>query len=756
MHSVSCKVITDQHDLIDSDYVDIVVNSKARAITKPFTYKVPETFRGCLEIGHEVRIPFGKQLLTGFVIAPNYNGIPDAKEIIEITSSTPLVSQELIALAKWLGERYIATLWESIRTVLPAGAASGKKAKPKLVKEIESKMPIEKLGELAKTLAKRASLQSAFLSALQLKGGVALIHELPPLASRTLHNLVKQGVVTYKEIQIHRNSYVNLGLSQAKNITLNLLQEKACKIIRDMLDRRTLQREILLFGVTGSGKTEVYLESLSETLHRGKQAIVLVPEISLSCLVAERIKNRFGDRVAIVHSALNYGERTDEWQRIASGDVDIVIGARSALFAPLKQLGLIIIDEEHDGAYKQEQSPRYHARETARKRAELNNAILILGSATPSLESLVRTQKDESLLLRFNKRVDGSTLPIVNVIDLKEDHPMEGLFSSSLLKHIEEHLKLNQQIILFLNRRGFASTVLCRECGNSWRCPHCSVPLIFHSKKQSIHCHYCDYQEKAPAVCSNCKSFNLEYKGTGTEKAEDVLLTIFPGIKILRMDKDTTSKKGSHGEILQKFARQEASILIGTQMVAKGFDFPNVSLVGILNADIALNFPDFRSAERTVQLLIQVAGRAGRGNIPGKVILQTYSPNNPAIIASMTHNYELFVDNELQERTELGYPPATNLVRVIINGEESLGVESHIRELASLFISQNSEFTIIGPAPAPIERLRGKYRWHFLVKTPNPLSAGEIGKKIQYLWAMNVKNKKGISIAIDVDPLNLL
>ena len=632
----------------------------------------------------------------------------------------------------------------------------GEECAKRLIKEIESKVPVDKLGELAKTLEKRASLQAAFLSALHLKGGVALIYDLPPLASRTLHNLVKQEIITYKEIQIHRNPYVNLGLSQTKNITLNLLQEKACKIIRDMLNRHTFPREILLFGVTGSGKTEVYLESLSETLSHRKQAIVLVPEISLSCLIAERIKNRFGDRVAILHSALNYGERTDEWQRIASGNVDIVVGARSALFAPLKQLGLIIIDEEHDGAYKQEQSPRYDARETARKRAELNNAILVLGSATPSLETLARTQKRESLLINFDKRVDGSILPIVNVIDLKEDRPMEGLFSSSLLKHIEEHLKLNQQIILFLNRRGFATTVLCRECGRSWRCSHCSVPLIFHSKKQSLHCHYCDYQEKPPAVCSNCQSFELEYKGTGTERAEEVLRSIFPGVKILRMDKDTTTKKGSHGEILQQFARQEASILIGTQMVAKGFDFPNVSLVGILNADTALNFPDFRSAERTVQLLIQVSGRAGRGNIPGEVILQTYSPNNPAILASMTHNYEMFACNELKERAELGYPPLTNLVRIIIAGEEPLTVENYIRELVSIFHSQKSGFAVIGPAPAPIERLRGKYRWHFLVKTPNPLRAGEIGQKIQQLWASSFKKKKGISIVVDVDPLNLL
>lgn len=742
---------------INSEYVDVIINSNVKAVSRPYTYKIPQDLLGKLQIGYQVEVSFGKRITTAFVVAPNTNGhllADKIKEILRVVDDAPLVSKEMFDLARWLAARYAATFWEALRVVLPKGVVSGKKIKPKLVRQVKAKVPLSELIELARSLSSRAKKQAAFLFELKEKDGTAFLNELPDITIKTLDLLVEKGVLEYNNIEVRRNPYLYLGLSQSKSFQLNSEQKIAVEAIKESIQKNQT-KEFLLFGVTGSGKTEVYLEAISEAIKFGKESIVLVPEISLSCLVAERVKARFGDQVAILHSRLSEGERQDEWRQIASGQVKIAVGARSVLFAPFKSLGLIVIDEEHDGAYKQELSPRYDAREAARKRAELSNSVIILGSATPSLETMAKVKEKKSTVLYLNKRVDGRVLPQIKVVDLKEEQPMEGLFSPTLLKAMEERLRLNQQIILFINRRGFATTVLCKVCGTAIKCRFCSVSLILHALHREVRCHYCDYREPVPGICPNCQSFQLDYKGIGTEKAEEVLNSIFPDVKIIRMDRDTTAQKGSHGEILQKFARREASILIGTQMVTKGFDFPFVTLVGVINADTSLNFPDFRATERGIQLLLQVSGRSGRGNMPGEVILQTYSPNHPAIVGAATHQYEFFLENEFAARQELEYPPFTHLIRVIVASSDPVIIENKIKKLA-LSLKCEDHKGIIGPAPAPIERLRGKYRWHFFVKIKDEETAGETGKMIQALWESLRLKQKGVSLFVDVDPINLL
>lgn len=763
MLHMPCSIAGRDNKIIAAEYVDVVINSSARAIAKPFTYRVPLELRGVLQIGHEVKVSFGRQILTGFVIAPNGAGYAQAKDILEITEELPVVSEELLELAHWLSNRYAASLWESLRMVLPSGSVKGKRVKPKLSYLVESIIPLEEINAKIEKLLLKAPAQGAFFSSLTARGGVAWLQELPVLSKKVISRFVEEGVITCKKTVVRRDPYVSLGISTPKIFQLTPMQENACQkiaeAIRDVHSKppgASYYRELVLFGVTGSGKTEVYLEGIAETIRHGREAIVLVPEISLSCLVAERVKDRFGDQVAILHSALAEGERADEWRRIAHGEVKIAVGARSALFAPFKSLGLIVMDEEHEGAYKQDITPRYDTREAARKRAELNGSVLVLGSATPSLETLTCAKREDNIILRLDKRVDSAVLPAVKIVDLKEEPPMEGLFSPSLLHAIEQRIKLNQQVILFLNRRGFATTVLCKECGYAERCPSCSVALIFHALHHELRCHYCDRRESVPEVCPKCRSFNLEYKGTGTERVEDVLHSIFPAAKILRLDRDTTGKKGSHGEILAQFARREASILVGTQMVAKGLDFPYVSLVGVLNADAALNFPDFRAAERTVQLLIQVAGRAGRSSIPGEVILQTYSPAHPAILAAVTQHYESFMGTELLSRQELNYPPFANLVRAIVYGEDLKAVEDKIHQLTSQLSANDPKITIVGPASCPIEKLKGRYRWHFLVKVSSGILAGEMGRQIDSIWRNSSGSQKGVTLSIDVDPFHLL
>ena len=518
-------------------------------------------------------------------------------------------------------------------------------------------------------------------------------------------------------------------------------------------------RVFLLRGVTGSGKTEVYLQAISRVLKLGKQAVVLVPEISLTPQTVKRFKDRFGDRVAILHSRLSVGERFDEWRRIRGGEADIVVGARSAVFAPMTNLGLIVVDEEHDESYKQEEMPCYHARDVAIWRAEAHSAPVILGSATPALESTYLAAEGKYQLLVLPQRVMKRRLPSVNIVDMREELKKGNrtILSESLRTAIEKRVRLGQQMMILLNRRGYATSVLCRGCGYVMQCDNCRVSLTYHELGNSVRCHYCGLVKPLPAQCPQCRSRYLHRFGVGTQRVEAVLRQEFPRSRLLRMDYDTTRRKGAHADILNRFRRGQADILLGTQMIAKGHDFPGVTLVGIITADTALNIPDFRAGERTFQLLTQVGGRAGRGDQKGEVIIQTYTPEHYSIQAAAGQDYISFYKEELEFRRELSYPPFNFLVRLLVAGADEDEVIGKAQEVAGELksrmniLEKTDQPVLLGPTPAPLSLVRNKFRWHVLLR-----GREELVRSILDGWVETLPKSTELSVHVDVAPLSLL
>jgi primosomal protein N' (replication factor Y) len=509
----------------------------------------------------------------------------------------------------------------------------------------------------------------------------------------------------------------------------------------------------LLYGVTASGKTEVFLHAIAEVMAQGRQAIVLMPEISLTAQAIGIYRARFGDRVAILHSALSTGERWDECARVSSGEAAVIIGARSALFAPTRALGLIVIDEEHETSYKQEQAPRYHARDVALKRGELNSCPVVLASATPAVESFYLAEAGRHRLLRLPTRVEDRPMPSVRVVDLRGAARHPAIFSGPLRQGIAERLQAGEQAILFLNRRGYATFLLCPACGHSVRCADCGVALTFYQQDNRIRCHHCGLSLHAPDTCAKCGGRQFSFSGFGTERVESELMRLFPQARPGRMDRDTTAGKGAHLRIVSSFREAETNILIGTQMVAKGFDFPGVTLVGVISADTALNLPDFRAGERTFQLLTQVAGRSGRGEKEGEVVVQTYQPEHYAVLAAAEQDYEAFYRQEIEMRRELGYPPFSQLANLVFTSESKLEAESRAAAVAQLITASDpaGEVAVLGPAPAPLERLRGRYRWHLLVRGPE----GIVQPTLRAALAAAPEWPQG-SMVVDVDPVSLM
>jgi primosomal protein N' (replication factor Y) len=576
---------------------------------------------------------------------------------------------------------------------------------------------------------------------------------------QTLRSMERRGIIELYDRQIERAPSINTGLIEDRVEELSAQQRNALDGILQMY--RSGVREVLLHGVTGSGKTEVYMRLIGEALDRGKRAIVLVPEISLTPQMAEWYIKRFGGRAALFHSRLSAGERYDQWEAMRRGDYDVVIGARSAVFAPFDNIGLIILDEEHEYTYKSESSPRYITRDVARKRCAYYDGLLVLGSATPSIESYHRAKKAEIGIVEMCERVGNSQLPDVEVVDMREELKAgnRSIFSMVLAREIENTLAANRQAILLLNRRGFSTYVCCRDCGKVSKCKNCDISLTYHRAGNRLVCHYCGYTAKVPKTCNDCGSERIKHMGLGTEKLEKELEKTFPGARVLRMDVDTTRKKGAHFKILHSFKNREGDILVGTQMIAKGLDFPGVTLVGVVLADFTLNIPDFRSAEKTFQLLTQVSGRAGRGDIPGKVIVQTYSPGHYSIIASQRHDYAAFYKDEVLIRREFGYPPFARFINIIVTGvnikdviKTASDLYSHIR--TKLGRSGDGMFEVLGPSPALHSRINGKYRWQLIIKSTE---MEIIRDRIRSLWleAMQ-KAPKGVNIVIDIDPYNLM
>ena len=636
------------------------------------------------------------------------------------------------------------------------------KARPQTVSVVSLPKPAPEIeGQIAQLGTNRAPKQAEILRILLDCSDETLtttdLTKRANTSSATLQSLEKKGLIRIESVQIVRNPLSLDPVPPTQPLTLNPDQATALQAIQAAInsDRREL---FLLHGVTGSGKTEVYMQAMASVLERGKRVIVLVPEISLTPQTVSRFVGRFGARVAVLHSNLSDGERYDQWQQIRGGAADIVVGPRSAIFAPFPNLGLIVIDEEHETSYKQDTAqPFYHARDVAVRRSELADCPLILGSATPSLESYYCAQQEEYTLLRLPSRVSNIEMPPVEIVDMREEikRGNRTIFSTTLRATIEERLSKGEQIILFLNRRGYSTHVFCRTCGYAERCDNCSISLTFHFHTKRMGCRHCGYERPTPKVCPQCGSVYIRYFGLGTEQVEQEVVKAFPEARVRRMDADSTTRKNAHQQILDVFESREIDILVGTQMIAKGLDFPNVTLVGVISADTALNLPDFRAGERAFNLLTQVAGRAGRSEAGGNVIIQTYMPEHYSIQAAQGHDYLRFYHEEIGYREALLYPPLSHAATILVRGE----VEEEVIQAANHLLDQLETFKsgrfpsveIRGPVPAPLAKIRNKFRWHFLLRSED---VEELRELIQ--CAVSATSPTNIDLVVDIDPISVL
>jgi primosomal protein N' (replication factor Y) len=614
-------------------------------------------------------------------------------------------------------------------------------------------------------LKKKTSNQALCLELLLENQGELSADELVSQSSispSALKTMEKKGLIEFIQVEDIREGDWGLDVPETQSFELNEGQKIILEKVKTALVSDSYS-PFLIHGVTGSGKTQVYIEAIKEVLKQGKQALVLVPEISLTPQIISRFKANFGNRVGCLHSRLSAGERFDTWRRVRSGDLPIIVGARSAVFSPFQNLGLIVVDEEHDPSYKQDEpAPRYNARDVAVMRAKLNNTVVILGSATPSLESYYNAQTGKYALCQLPERVDDQKLPPVKIVDLTGERKKgnRNSLSSDLSTLLKERMEKGEQALLFLNRRGFSTFVKCQECGYIEKCPRCDITLTFHRTDFSLRCHYCNYYKKAPELCPSCQGSDFMYKGTGTQKIEEELKRDFPSALMERMDLDTTTRKGAHRRILNDFGNKKFHILLGTQMITKGLDFPFVTLVGVISADMSLDLPDFRSKERTFQLLTQVAGRAGRGRHEGEVIVQTFHPEEWSIQMAAEHDFVTFYDKEMEERRELGYPPFNHLILVIFSGKNQKEVTANAQQFSYLLRKKAAseklrQMEILGPAPAPLSKIKDQHRWQLLIKTNGITKATSLMRRMLE-QDKNSKTKKPVRIIVNVDPMDML
>ena len=707
-------------------YANIIVDISHEKLDKTFQYLIPQELTEEVRVGVLVDIPFGNRSLTGYVVELTDEAEFDVsrlKPIIGVKKGSVPIESQLIELAGWMRKNYGGTMNQALKTVIPIKQKT-KAIERKILKLIISKEEASR--KLALFEDKKFTAKAKLLRELILAGELeqSLVTQKLNVPSSTIKSLERDSIIEIQVTTEYRNP-VNHLESQGYHLTLNERQQVVVDhITADMEDGQS--KTYLLKGVTGSGKTEVYMELIAHTIASGKQAIVLIPEIALTFQTVMRFYNRFGDRVSIMNSRLSQGERYDQYLRAKNGDIDIMIGPRSALFAPFERLGLIIIDEEHESSYKSETIPRYHARETAIERARINHASVVLGSATPSLDSYYQAQNGRFELLELTQRVQEKPLPSCEVIDLREElkNGNRSILSERLQELMEDRLAKKQQMMLFINRRGVAGFMSCRACGHVVKCPHCDVSLSQHNNGKMV-CHYCGYEEPEPKVCPSCGSKYISGFKAGTQKIEEMVSKRFPQARVLRMDFDTTRTKDSYEQILQAFANQEADILIGTQMIVKGHDFPNVTLVGVLAADMSLHISDFHAAERTFQLLTQAAGRAGRGDEPGDVIIQTYNPEHYAVLTAKAQDYESFYAQEIMYRKLGFYPPVWNLLLIMCTSENEKQLQFAAEKIAKrlqVHVEGDAEFErkpiqIVGPADATIARVNDVYRKVIYIKT---------------------------------------
>ena len=633
--------------------------------------------------------------------------------------------------------------------------------KVKMVRFIQAAKEFEQLEEIRLGLRKGAKKKEQLLYYLQRLGTekVTAVKEMKELGFSTalLNEAAKNGWLTFIEKEAYRDPFANQTFEKTTALSLNAEQQVAVETILQSVQEQQSQT-YLLEGITGSGKTEVYLQVIAEVLNQGKTAIMLVPEISLTPQMVQRFKSRFGEHVAVMHSGLSQGEKYDEWRKIERGEAEVVVGARSAIFAPIENIGVIIIDEEHEASYKQEETPRYHARDLAIWRSEYHHCPVVLGSATPSLESRARAQKNVYQRLRLTQRANqAATLPTIDVVDMRQEVENGNVssFSMSLQEKLQERLEKNEQSVLLLNRRGYSSFVMCRDCGYVLPCPNCDISLTLHMDSKTMKCHYCGHEERIPYRCPNCGQDKIRYYGTGTQKVEEELQTLLPDSRILRMDVDTTRRKGAHEKILRTFGEGQAGILLGTQMIAKGLDFPNVTLVGVLNADTALNLPDFRSSERTFQLLTQVSGRAGRAEKPGEVIIQSFNPEHYAIQLAKAQDYEDFYTKEMYIRHRGDYPPYYFTVQITASHPEENEAAKQMFQIArKLKQGLSPQAILLGPTPNAIMRVNNRYFYQVIIKYKQEPMLQPLLKEI--LTDTQRATARGLKLSIDAEPMNFI
>ncbi|WRP08396.1 primosomal protein N' [Rossellomorea aquimaris] len=637
------------------------------------------------------------------------------------------------------------------------------KGNKKTVRKLYLNVPADDLEEVKNSLPPQASKQKQIIEYMShsAPGGdgilAATLLEEMATTSSTVKSLVNKGILIEKSVEMYRDPFENRTFEKTSPLSLTSQQDHAIRPILTTIDEDK-HHTFLLYGVTGSGKTEIYLQSIQRVLQEGKEAIVLVPEISLTPQMVHRFKGRFGNDVAVLHSGLSVGEKYDEWRKIQRKEVKVVVGARSAVFAPFENIGIIIIDEEHETSYKQEENPRYHARDVAIYRGEYHQCPVILGSATPSLESFARASKCVYGLLTLDKRMNDGPLPSVDIVDMREElrKGNRSMFSTELFDKLQDRMEKGEQTVLFLNRRGHSSFIMCRDCGFVLQCPNCDISLTYHRFSNGMKCHYCGYEEGVPTTCPECTSEHIRYFGTGTQKVEEELTKLIPDARIIRMDVDTTSRKGSHEKLLTAFGEGKADILLGTQMIAKGLDFPNITLVGVLSADTMLHLPDFRAAEKTFQLLTQVSGRAGRHTLPGEVVIQTYTPEHYSIELASHHDYNRFYQQEMMMRKMGSYPPFYYITMLTLSHEDLMKVVDIAEKMTSYIRSKLSETTtILGPVASPIPRIKNRYRYQCLIKYKREPNLGTTLKTVLDQYQQQYASQ-GLSISIDVNPYMMM
>ena len=811
---------------VENSYIEVAV---AVPVYHTFTYSVPQFLLPFVAAGKRVLVPFGQRRVTGYILGPSQDSATaEIKHVLDVLDEHPLFESAMISFFQWISDYYKHPIGEVIKNALPGGLTLYDYASITITPQGKQTLKSDAINPLERAVLKlldsgpcrlnhlsrklKQVVPAALVQSLQRSGYIlksrelreasiktrqerffALADPVPaldrlskprkqiidilanqgeisiselkkhvPTAARLLRALENEGYLTVRYKRVYRDPF---GEPIRADIppTLNAEQQRAVFQIVDSLNKGF--STFLLQGVTGSGKTEVYMQVAAETLKQGKSVLVLVPEIALITQMERRFRSRFGERIAVLHSGLSAGERYDQWSRILQRKADIAIGARSAIFAPFPEVGLTIVDEEHDSSYKQENNLRYNARDLAVVRAKLNDCVALLGSATPSIQSCYNAFAKKFIQLNLQQRIESRPLPDIKIVDLRERLGYRGIqrfITPVLQKAIKETLDRDQQVLLFLNRRGFANFALCQSCGQPQRCKHCDISLTYHQKSNAFKCHYCGFSRSATSRCDICGSSKIRKLGLGTEKIETTVHKLFPDARVARMDRDTTSRKGAIVKLLKGLKDQNIDILVGTQMVAKGHDFPNITLVGIICADLSLNFPDFRAGERTFQLLAQVAGRAGRGSFPGRVILQTYNPEHFSILAARDQDFNSFYHQEINFRKALNYPPYSRMIQLKISGKDSALTRKHAHQLGdrcrTLKTSNSSVYgsvEIMGPIESSLTKIAQRYRWQILLKGRHAKALHQFASQ---LLAENptLFHHSRVRVVIDVDPISLM